>query len=289
MFETSTRFAFTTFATAALAVGAVAVTVQTRPVAAQAQPAQTQPAQAGPIAAYDALLTRYVVVSPDGVNRVDYARWKASADDRKALDGVIAGKASMKPSTMTRPEQFAYWANMYNAVTLKVILDNYPVSSIRDIKSTGVWFDPRAFIGPWVAKRVTVEGKELSLEEIEHEIMRPTFKDPRVHYAVNCASYGCPNLPPKAFTGATLDADLDAGARAFVNHPRGVTVKSDGTLQVSSIYHWFKVDFGGTDAGVVAHLKQYAEPALKAKLDTITTVGGHAYDWALNDTAKAKG
>jgi hypothetical protein len=240
-------------------------------------------------AAYDALLKRYVVVAPDGVNRVDYARWHATKADRAALDGVIAAKAGQKPSTMKREEQFAYWANLYNAITLKVILDNYPAKSIRDIKSSGVWLNPQAFLGPWVAKRVTVEGKELSLDEIEHAIMRPTFKDPRVHYSVNCASYGCPNLPPKAFTAATLEADLDAGARSFVNHPRGALVKADGSLQVSSIYHWFKVDFGGTDAGVIAHLKQYAEPALRAKLDATTTIGGHAYDWALNDMTKTGG
>ncbi len=275
---------------AAKLVGRIAARAALAVVAVSTALFMPQPASAAPPATdtYAGLLTRYVVASPDGVNRVDYARWHASAADRKALDAVIADHAKAAPSKLARNEQFAYWANLYNAITLKVILDNYPVKSIRDIKSAGVWLDPKAFTGPWVAKRVTVEGKELSLDEIEHAIMRETFKDPRVHYSVNCASFGCPNLPLKAFAAATLEADLDAGARAFVNNPRGATIKPDGTLQVSSIYHWFKVDFGGTDAGVIDHLKKYAEPPLRAKLDGIKAVGGHAYDWSLNDTTKSK-
>jgi hypothetical protein len=111
--------------------------------------------------------------------------------------------------------------------------------------------------------------------------MRPTFKDPRVHYAVNCASVGCPNLMPKAWRAATLEADLDAAARAFVNHPRGARVKA-GKLTVSSIYAWFKEDFGGTDAAVIAHLRQYASAELRRKLAAISTIDGDDYDWTLN-------
>lgn len=245
-------------------------------------------AQVSPGASYEDLLQRYVVVSADGVNRVDYARWHASTQDRKALDGVISTAALQKPSTMARNEQFAYWANLYNAITLKVILDAFPVKSIRDIKSSGVWLDPKAFIGPWVTKRVTVEGKELSLDDIEHQILRPQMKDARVHYSVNCASYGCPNLLPKPWRAATLEADLDAAARAFVNHPRAVTVKPDGAVHVSSIYTWFKSDFGGTDAGVLDHLRKYAEPDLAARLSKATAITGDSYDWGLNAAASAK-
>jgi hypothetical protein len=244
-------------------------------------------ASQGVHAGYDALLRRYVVAQPDGVNRVDYARWKATGADRKALDDYIAAAARLTPSKMARNEAFAYWANLYNAITLKVIIDRFPVASIRDIKSDG-FFDPKAYIGPWRTKRVTVEGKALSLDDIEHETMRPTFKDPRVHYAVNCASFGCPNLPAKAWDAATLDAELDAAARDFVNHPRGVTVLAGGKLKVSSIYKWFREDFGTDDAAVVAHFRKYAKPELAAKL-TAATIGEDAYDWSLNGlAAKAK-
>ncbi len=234
-------------------------------------------------AALDALLARHVTLPSDGVARVAYARWKASAADMAALDGWIAAAAARRPSAMPRAEAFAFWANLYNALTLKVVLDRYPVRSIRDIRSTGVPFDPRQFNGPWRTRLVTIEGRAMSLDDIEHGTMRPTFRDPRVHYAVNCASIGCPNLPPRAWRAATLERDLDAAARAFVNHPRGVTVLGDGRLRVSSIYHWFKEDFGGNDAGVVAHLRQNAAPPLATRLAAATAIADHAYDWALND------
>ena len=239
-------------------------------------------------AAFDGLLGRYVVKSADGITRVDYGRWRASSADRAALDMFIAGEAKIQPSKMAKAEQFVYWANLYNAITLKVVLDAYPVASIRDIKSSGVWFDPKAYTGPWVGKRVTVEGRELSLDDIEHSILRPTFGDARVHYAVNCASYGCPNIGLKGWRADTLDADLDAAARDFVNHARGVSVSGDGRVTVSSIYNWFKVDFGGTDAGVIAHLKKYAGPELAKALEKATALAGDQYDWSLNDTAQVK-
>ena len=236
-------------------------------------------------AALDALLARYVSLPADGVARVAYARWKAAAADLAILDAWIAEAAARRPSALPRAEAFAFWANLYNALTLKVVLDHYPVRSIRDIRSTGVPFDVRQFTGPWRTRLVTIEGRRMSLDDIEHETMRPTFRDPRVHYAVNCASIGCPNLRPRAFHAATLEADLDAAARAFVNHPRGVLVLGDGRLRVSSIYHWFKEDFGGTDAGVIAHLRRHADPALASRLAAATAIAGHVYDWGLNDAA----
>ena len=128
----------------------------------------------------------------------------------------------------------------------------------------------------------------LSLDEIEHSILRATFKDPRVHYSVNCASYGCPNIGTKAWRAETLDADLDAAARAYINHARGVAVSGNGALKVSSIYSWFKADFGGTDAGLTAHFKAYAGPELAKVLDAGATVAGDDYDWSLNDAVKAR-
>jgi hypothetical protein len=241
----------------------------------------------GGVAAFDSLLARYVVLGSDGVNRVDYARWKSSGPDVASLDQFIQSQSALAPSKMSKPEQLAYWANLYNAITLKVIVDAYPVASIRDIKSKGVWLDPKAFTGPWVEKRVTVEGRELSLDEIEHAILRPQFKDPRVHYSVNCASFGCPNLRAVAWKAATLEADLDAAARAYVNHPRGAAVEG-GALKVSSIYKWFQGDFGGSSAGVIAHLEAYAEPGLAKKLDGVKAVGSDDYDWSLNDIKGSK-
>ncbi len=253
-------------------------------IALTTAPAFAQQQQGDPEAGYDALLGRYVRVSPDGVNRVDYARWHGNSADRKALDTYIAEMSSRRPSAMSRDDAFAYWGNLYNAVTLKVILDRFPVASIRDIKSSGSLFDFKSYTGPWREPRVTVEGKKLSLDNIEHDIMRPTFKDPRVHYVVNCASFGCPNLMARAWRARTLSADLDAAARDFINHPRGVEVLAGNKLRVSSIYKWFRDDFGPDNAAVIAHFKKYAKPDLAAKLDKVATIAEDQYDWTLNVT-----
>jgi hypothetical protein len=241
----------------------------------------TVPARASD-AAFDELLARYVKASSDGVNRVDYAGWKASIQDLSKLKGYTAELVGRLPSKMARTEAFAYWANLYNAVTLKVVLNRYPVASIREIKSDGL-LDPKAYLGPWRTKRVSVEGRSYSLDEIENDVLRPVFKDPRVHYALNCASYGCPNLRTRAWSAATLDADLDLAARAYINHPRGVTALPNNTLKVSSIYKWFGTDFGGDDAGVVAHLRKYADAKLARVLASNPKIVEDGYDWSLND------
>lgn len=226
---------------------------------------------------WQALLGTHVRESPDGVNRFDYRSLANSPADRQALDRYIASLEAAAPSRLSRADQFAYWANLYNAVTIDVVVERYPVRSIRDIKP-----NPLA-LGPWGVPRVTVEGRRLSLDDIEHRIMRPTFNDPRVHYAVNCASIGCPNLQRQAFRGATLEAQLDAAARAFINHPRAVQVTPRG-LRLSSIYQWFRADFG-TEAQLRAHLQRYAAPALAAQIAAAPRIAGYGYDWSLNDTS----
>jgi hypothetical protein len=222
------------------------------------------------------LLARHLVRGGDGITRVDYAAF--AADDRAVLDRYLADLAAVPISRHARAEQMAYWINLYNALTVRVVLDHYPVDSIRDIDiSPGLFSD-----GPWGAQLVEVEGVPLSLDDIEHRILRPIWRDPRVHYAVNCASIGCPDLQDEPFRGDTIGAQLDAAARAFVNHPRGVQVEGD-ELVVSSLYDWFMEDFGATEAEVIAHLRSYADPGLAARLDRVTTIGDDRYDWALND------
>jgi hypothetical protein len=234
-------------------------------------------------ASWDALLAKRLVVSSDGVNRVDYGGWKADAADRAALSGYVDALAATKVSALPREARFAHWANLYNALTVQVILDAYPVASIRDIRSKGAGLSVGALIGPWKTKLVTVEGRRLSLDDIEHAILRPEFKDPRVHYAVNCASIGCPNLKPTAWRAETLDADLDAAARAFVGHPRGVRLDAQGRLRLSSIYKWFAADFGADERQLIAHLAAYAPEPLKPRLTPTARVAGYGYDWSLND------
>ncbi len=225
---------------------------------------------------WDRFLATYVMGGDDGVHRVAYGR--VTDADKHALEAYIAALAATPISGYARAEQRAYWINLYNALTVNVVLDHYPVDGIRDIDiSPGLFAD-----GPWDKKLVEIEGEEVSLNDIEHRILRPIWRDPRIHYAVNCAAIGCPNLQPTAFTAANTDTLLATAARAYVNHPRGARIE-DGKLIVSSIYVWFQEDFDGDDAGVIRHLTRYAAAGLKTQLAGVASIYTHEYDWVLND------
>ena len=245
---------------------------------AQVEPIRSTPdmmKQPAPVAAYAALLKNRISSGANGLNLFDYAGAHASGDP-KVIAAYADYLAGQNPDAMSEADQIAYWANMYNALTLKVVLENYPVSSIRKIKSGA--FKP----GPWDRDAITVNGKTLTLNDIEHGILRETYPNPAmVHYMVNCASIGCPNLPSKIWVGETLDSDREQAARAFINSPRGVAIDGDA-LEVSSIYNWFKEDFGGSKAETLEHFRKFAGPKLKAALDAGAKIDGYDYDWDLN-------
>lgn len=227
---------------------------------------------------WDKLLKRYVVAGPDGLNRVDYKAFKSAG--HPVLREYIAHLEATDVTRLPRREQFAFWTNLYNAKTIDIVLEHYPVASIRDIDISGFFAD-----GPWGKKVVNVNGIALSLDDIEHTILRRLFRDRRVHYAVNCASVGCPNLARNAYTGAMLEAQLNNGARAYVNSLRGVDIKGQ-SLTVSKIYSWFDEDFGDSEAGILKHLKTYADAGLAAKLKSFDHINSYAYDWSLNDVTR---
>jgi hypothetical protein len=226
---------------------------------------------------WDAFLAANLASHTGGINRIAYA--KVSEADRKRLDDYLSTLSAVPISDFSRDEQRAYWINLYNALTVDVVLEHYPVGSIRDISISPGFFA----IGPWKKKLIRVEDEELSLDDIEHRILRPIWKDPRVHYAVNCAALGCPKLSPRAFTALNTEELLDGGAIAFINSEHGARFDSDSRLIVSSIYDWFQDDFGGDEAGVIAHLRLYAHPGLKTRLEGTTDVYDFDYDWTLND------
>jgi hypothetical protein len=228
---------------------------------------------------WTSFLGRYVRPHKDGVHRVSYG--EVTGPDRAALSGYLEQLSQVCVTCLRRPEQRAYWINLYNALTIDVVLAHHPVDSIRDIDISPGFFSQ----GPWGKKLIEVEGVAVSLDDIEHRILRPLWKDPRTHYAVNCASIGCPNLLTEAFTAENLEGMLDGAARAYVNHPRGVTIHDDD-LVVSSIYSWFEVDFGGNERGVIQHLGRFAEPALAEQLRRFDSIDDDVYDWRLNDQAR---
>jgi hypothetical protein len=225
---------------------------------------------------WNSFLEKYLVKGDDGVNRLAYG--KVTKEDRAVLEEYIRHLETRPVSRLDRIEQRAYWINLYNALTVKVILEHYPVESIRDIDiSPGLFSD-----GPWGRKLATVEGVEVTLDDIEHRILRPIWRDPRIHYAVNCAALSCPNLQGQAFTSENTEELLDRGAADYINHPRGVWFE-DGRLHVSSIYKWFISDFEGDHEGVIEHLRKYARLGLLKGLEGERGFEGHAYDWSLNE------
>ncbi len=223
------------------------------------------------------LLSRNVRKRNDGVNLFNYGG--ISAADSHNLAGYIANLSGISISQYNRDEQLAYWINLYNALTVQLILDHYPVDSIRDIKiSPGLFV-----IGPWNASLVSIEDENLTLNDIEHRILRPIWRDPRIHYVLSCASIGCPNLRDRAYPSSAMDGLLDQAATAYVNDPRGVSIVN-GKVSVSKIYDWFISDFGGSEKSVLRHIKQFAKPQLAARLREIGKLSGEHYDWSINAT-----
>jgi hypothetical protein len=226
---------------------------------------------------WDRFLKKYVVTNhPSGFNRVRYA--SVTPKDRKALDAYLERLQQVEVTRLPRDEQKSYWINLYNALTVSVVLTHYPVKSIRDINiSPGIFTR-----GPWGAKLLTIQGQKVSLNDIEHRILRPLWKDNRIHYAVNCASLGCPNLQPAAYTPGNTETILEKGAREYVNHERGAR-RGGNRLYLSSIYDWFQADFGDSGEGVILHLLRYAEPELAKKLKNFHGKISYDYDWRINE------
>jgi hypothetical protein len=230
-------------------------------------------------AAWEGFLVSYLRIGGDGVHRVAYG--EVTAEDRAALDGYIEQLAALPIGTYNRSEQMAYWINLYNALTVRLVLDHYPIASIRDIDPS-----PRPLSGgPWDRTLVEIDGEPVSLYDIVHRILRPIFRDPRVHYALSCAALGCANLQPEPFWGDRLDHQLSKAAMAYVNDPRCISLEGD-ELGLSSLYRWYREDFGGSDAAVIHHLMGLADPRLAMSLQRFDRIGTDGFDWRLNDATR---
>lgn len=221
---------------------------------------------------YANFLTKYVS-STDGINFVAYG--DVTAEDKAILKAYVASLETRGTEGLNRDEEMAFWFNLYNAKTIDVILDNYPLSSIRKLGAFNS--------GPWDNKNMNVAGYgEMSLNDVEHGTLRANWDEPRIHYAVNCASYGCPNLKDSPWTAETLEEDLEAAAAGYINHPRGFRVEN-GKVTASKIFNWYKEDFGGNNDGILEHARQYAEGDLADALNEATKINGFEYNWDLNE------
>ena len=225
--------------------------------------------------AWQEILDAYLVKEASGVNLFKYS--SVSDSDHKKLKTYIDGLAAIDPRQYNRNQQMAYWINLYNALTIDVVLDAYPVKSI--LKIGGSFFSP----GPWNKKYLKISGQKVSLNDIEHGILRPIWKDSRIHYAVNCASYSCPNLSATAYTAGNLDDQLAMAAKDYINNPRGITI-DDEDLMLSKIFDWYQVDFGKNESELLQELAQHAEPELAERLKNHDGDIDYEYNWDLNET-----
>jgi hypothetical protein len=239
-------------------------------------------------AAWDALLKKHVRWLPDG--KQSRANYKGFATDRAALKAVLDTMSAVPKATFdgwSKPQQMAFLINAYNAFTVEIILTKYP--DIKSIKELGLFNR-----GPWKNEFFTLLGSKRHLDWIEHEQLRPIYKEPRIHAAVNCASIGCPALRDEAFTAAKLEAQLEDGMRRFMGDRTRNRVKGD-KVEINSIFKWFREDFekgyGGFNK-IEDMLAKYAEQlsdvsaeqaALKAKTLSVSHLD---YDWSLNDVGR---
>lgn len=215
---------------------------------------------------YADLLAKYV-----DKGQVDYQGFKK---EEQKLDQYLLVLENVDVKKLTRNEQFAFYINAYNAWTIKLILSGYP--GITSIKDLGTIFN-----SPWKKKICRIGGEIITLDDIEHNIIRPKFKDPRVHFAINCAAFSCPPLISEPYLGNTLDHQLDDVTNAFVNNPKSNYI-ADNTLYVSKIFKWFSEDF---ENDVIGFFIKYANDEFKKELESKRKeirIKYLRYDWSLN-------
>lgn len=208
--------------------------------------------------AWDKLLQQYV--SADG--KVNYKGFQQSKEKLNNYLDYLANNPVQE--NWSKAEKMAYWINAYNAFTIKLIVENYPVNSITKLDNGN----------PWDVKWIQLGDKTYSLNNIENDILRPEFKDPRIHFAINCAAQSCPPLLNRAWTADNLNETLDQRAKAFINNPAYNKISKDA-VQISKIFEWYAADFNN----VIHFLNQYAT----TKISPNATVKYLTYNWDLNE------
>jgi hypothetical protein len=208
--------------------------------------------------AWDSLLKKHVTNN----GNVNYKGFK---NDTKKLNDYINYLTLQVPSkNWSKQEKLAYFINVYNANTIKLIIDNYPTKSIKDISN------------PWSKNRIKIGDKHYSLSEIENDVLRK-MNEPRIHFAINCASYSCPRLLNTAYTSENVEALLEKTAKGFIADSEKNKI-SENKIQISKIFKWYKGDF--TEKGtLIAYLNQYSKIKINAKAD----IDYLEYDWNLNE------
>ena len=226
---------------------------------------------------WQTLLDQYLYQDANAVNRFKYTKAVVSL---LALKNYLDKLQSIDPRNYPRDEQMAYWINLYNALTVYLVVEHISIkgSAPASIKSVGKSFFR---VGPWNDKRISVAGQPVSLNDIEHRILRPIWQDDRIHFVVNCASIGCPNLQPFAFTANNVEQLLSQSAVEFLSHPRGVS-QNGNSLKLSSIFKWYGEDFGTDTSAILSRLTLLANGSLNPQLANFEGKIHYHYNWNLN-------
>lgn len=234
-------------------------------------------------ALFDSLLVEFV--NEDGL--VDYAGIK----EHHALDDYLTVLSNTNPDELSEMDAIAFWINAYNAYTIKLIVDNYPVGSIREIspfRIKGLRLAIPKINSPFEYELAQINGESLSLDDIEHGILRKRFDEPRIHFALVCASISCPPLRREAFTGESLNHQLDDQARLFLTDTTKNDISEEGPLYLSKIFDWFQGDFADSKKGLQVYLSQYFEGSIRDQLASGTyKIKYLNYDWSLNEGKRA--
>ena len=214
---------------------------------------------------------------------VDYAGIK----EREELDAYLNVLAATSPEELSTDEAIAFWINAYNAYTIKLIVENYPVGSIREIspfRIKGLRLAIPKINSPFEYRLAVIDGNTYSLDDIEHGILRKQFDEPRIHFALVCASISCPPLRREAFTGERLHEQLDDQARAFLYDESKNKIAPGDTIYLSRIFNWFQGDFGDSKVDLQRYLALYFEGVVQEKLlKGDYKVRYLDYDWSLNE------
>ena len=225
-------------------------------------------------AKFDQILKTYV----DDQGLVDY---NAMAKDPRFQDTIESLK-SVNTDKMTPNARLAFWINAYNAVTLDKVIKWKPKNSVRETLIPGLWTSTKFF----TSREHFVAGRQLSQDDIEHEILRKQLNDPRIHFAIVCASSSCPKLARFAFTEENVQRQLEAETRKYINSSRGVRIdRAENTLYLSKVFDWFASDFKNKSGSVLAFIKPYLDEDAMAFLERKPKISYIHYNWALNAKA----
>jgi len=207
------------------------------------------------------------------VNNTGLVNYKGFQKDKAALDNYLKLLSDNEPkSNWSESDQMAYWINAYNAFTIQLILNNYPVKSIKDIAGKIYKINT-----PWDIKFITIGGKKYDLNNIEHGILRKRFNDPRIHFALVCASVSCPRLCNEAYTGAKLNAQLEDAGKEFLNDNSKNKITAS-KAELSKYFSWYKGDFT-KNGSLVAYINKYSQTKINAQ----TKISFIDYNWGLNE------